>query len=402
MKRFFAVMVVISLVFTSIMTVGANKVFGADFDSQEALRIYRNTKFADITTPSYVVYDFDNSQVIAQKNKDDKRPCASLVKLMTVYIAYEYISLGKIKIDDMIVTSANAAAAEGTTAFISSGDSFSVGNALYAIIISSCNDVTVALAEHIAGSEQEFVKLMNLHAAGLGMENTNFVDCTGISDKSYTTAYDMSLLTYAIISKHPEYLEISKINYDLTTFKNGTGPFYMYNTNKFLKFVPDSEGLKIGNTTGADYCISATYVVDGRRFIAVFLGASDENVLYAETRRAFDYCFANYFYTNIQEDGEFVTDIKVTKGVEKSVGCEIEGEFSKVISAADKQAIEKKTNLPESLEAPVAKGDKIGNVEYVLNGEVIYELDIIASDDVERANWFQIFIQWLLEWFGFA
>ena len=309
--------------------------------------------------------------------------------------------MGKIKLTDLVTTSQYAADTVGSTAFIAPGDTFTVSSGLYAVIISSCNDVTVAFAEHIAGSEPEFVKLMNSHAKGLGMHNTNFVDSTGIDDTAYTTAHDMVLLSEAIIEKHPEYMDIATISYDTTTFKNSGGPFYMYNTNKFIRFVPDSDGLKIGSTLGAMYCISATYVVDGRRFIVVLLGASSENVMYAETRRAFDYCFANYFYANIQEDGEFVMDLKVKKGVEKQVGCAISGEYNLVLTKEEEAGIVKKTTLPESIEAPVKKGDILGKVQYYLNDKVIHELDIVATEDVERANWFQIFIQWLLEWFGF-
>lgn len=399
MKRLLALCLALSVMITTFLACDVS-VF-AEFDSQETLSIYRSTKFADITAPAYEVYDCDNKQVLTGKAADEKRPVASLTKLMTVYIVYEYVRLGKIQLTDMVTTSANAADTEGATAFISAGDTFSVYSGLYAVIISSCNDVTVALAEHIAGSEEEFVKLMNSHATALGMSNTQFVDCTGINDAGYSTAHDMVLLSEAMILNHPEYMDIATISYDTETFQNSGGPFYMYNTNKFIRFVPDSDGLKIGSTLGSMYCISATYVVDGRRFIVVLLGASDENVLYAETRRAFDYCFANYYYAQLQEDGEFVMDLKVTKGVEKEVGCAISGEFGRVVTQEERDGIEKRTELPESLEAPVKKGDKVGTVKYYLGEEVIHELDIIATEDVERASWFQILIQWLLEWFGF-
>ena len=400
MKKLLAICLILSTLFTSLLACSVS--IYAEFDSHETLSIYRSTKFADITAPSFEVYDYDNKQVLTGKAANEKRPVASLTKMMTVYIVYEYVRLGKIQLTDQVTTSQYASDAVGTTAFIAPGDKFTVASGLYAVIISSCNDVTVALAEHVAGSEAEFVKLMNSHAKALGMENTNFVDCTGIDDAGYSTAHDMVLLSEALILTHPEYMDIATISYDTTTFKNGGGAFYMYNTNKFIRFVPDSDGLKIGSTLGSMYCISATYVVDGRRFIVVLLGASSENVMYAETRRAFDYCFANYFYANLQEDGEFVMDLKVTKGVEKTVGSAISGEFSRVVTKAEKDGLVRKTVLPESIEAPVEKGQTLGKIQYYLEDKVIYELDIVATEGVERANWFQIFIQWLLEWFGFA
>ena len=404
----FILAIVICLTFFNIKLV---EVGASGFVSSTALQIFRTTKFAEITAPSYAVYDYDNGQFITGKNMLEKRPVASLVKMMTVYIAYEYIKLEKISLEDLVDTSVTAASTVGTTAYINSGDKFTVESALYAIIISSCNDVTVALAEHIAGTESEFVKLMNLHALGLGMENTQFIDCTGISNAGYTTAHDMALLSNAIIQKHCSvensplnYMTLSKIPVDTSTFRNGTGVFNMYNTNNFIKFVPGSEGLKIGSTLESMYCIAATYPdkATGRRLIVVLLGASDENVLYAETRRVFEYCLANYQLLEIQVDGELVKeDIKVTKGVDKSVGCVINGEFKQVMTIENKNKVVRKTELPDSLEAPVKKGDVIGKVVYTLDDEVIYELDIILTDDVERAGWFQIFIQWLLEWFGF-
>ena len=402
MKKFLIFCVLISF----IMLVFATSVcvYAEGFDNTKALGIYRNTKFADIKSASFAVYDCDNEQILTGKDPNKKLPVESLVKIMTVYIAYEYESLEKITFDELITTSSQAAHTPGPTAFISPGDKFSVRNALYAIIISSCNDVTIALAEHIAGSENEFVELMNLHASGLGMTNTKFVDCTGRSDENYTTANDLALLLETMVEKHPNYMEISKIKYDEETFRNGTGKFSLENTNKFLKFVPDSEGLKLGYSAGAKYCLATTYKDKDkdRRLIVVLLGAEDENTCYAETRRIFEYCVANYNYWEIQSDGEFVMDIKVTKGKEKIVGCEIKGEYNIVSTQQEMKDIERRTELPESLEAPLEEGDVVGKVIYTLNGEDIYELDIVLTGSVEKAGWFTIFIRWILEWFGFA
>ena len=376
----------------------------ADFDNAAALGIYMNRKFADIQAKAYAVYDCNHDQFIALKNSDEKRQVASLVKMMTVYIAFEYIRLGYLNLSDTITTSIKAENTPGATVYISAGDTFSVESALYAIIIGSYNDATVALAERIALTEADFVDLMNLHAKSIGMLNTNFVDCTGIDDAGYTTAYDMALLSNVIVKNYfDDYMKISKKRYDETIFKNGTGKFTLYNTNNYLKFVPASDGLKVGSTLSAMYCIAATYQEDGRRLIVVMLGASSENDLYAETRRAFDYCLAYYTYEEIQKDGELVTDeIKVKKGVSKTVSCSIKGSFSRVLTADEKKKVIKETELPNSLDAPLSAGDVIGKAIYKIDDQVICELDIVLDEDVEKAGWFQIFIEWLLEWFGFA
>ena len=405
MKRIAVLFITISLLLVTLITgISSVPIAAADFDSQESLRIFLNKKFAEITAPSYIVYDYDYQQVLTGKNEHEKRPVASLVKMMTSYITYEYVTLGKVKLTDMVTTSQKAADTVGSTAFILPGDQFTLSSALYAIIISSSNDVTVAVAEHVAGTEAEFVNIMNAHAASLGMENTKFADSTGINDSGYTTAHDMAILSNVMLSKHPEYITISRINYDRETFRNSGGAFHMYNTNKFLRFVPESEGMKIGSTLASMYCISATYkdANTGRRLIVVMLGCTDENTLYAETRRAFEYCLANYFYTEIEKSGKIVTEIAVIKGVEYIVECEISGDFYRVMTTDDKKRIVVETVLPEEIEAPCTKGDVVGKVVYKLDDEVIYELDIVLSADVERASWFQIFIRWLAEWFGFT
>lgn len=413
MKRITALLLTISiavLYWIAGITVSA----AAEYDPGAALNIFRGLKFKEITS-SYVVYDSLYGQILADNNANAKLPAGDLMKLMTAYIAYDSIALGKLTEQEKITASATAAKAPGYTAFLSAGDTITVNQALYAMIISSCNDVTVALAEHIAGSEDAFVQLMNQYAGTLGMTDTNFADCTGLSEQGLTTAQDMAVLSNAIVTKYPQYLNLSKIRYDDKNFlRNGRDRFDLKNTNEFVRFVPvdekkgglnGSDGLKV-NVKNNNYCIAANYKQSEngvvRVLITVILGAESENRLYAEARRTLEYCYVNYSQETIEVDGTVVvTDLKVKKGVEDTVACRISGEFVGMMTAEEKQKIRKETELPETIEAPVQEGDKVGTVKYYIEDEVIYELDIVATADVERAGWFRLFIEWLLEWFGF-
>lgn len=397
MKKRLLTLILTTVIFIS-MLAGNIIVVSAEYNSETTYSIYRSLTLDKLKAPSYAVLEFGNGQVLLEKNANEVRPIADLTKLMTFYIIFENVKLGNIAKTDTITATANSVSPGGNTAFIYAGEKFSLESGLKAAIINNCNDVTIAIAENIVESEAAFVVKMNEKAKELNMTNTTFVDCTGISADNKSTAMDMAILSRALILEHPDYLDYSIIWMD--TFRDSK--FNLYNTNRLLRFMPQSEGLKYAHSTSALYNLSSTYKEDDRRVISVALGVPDENQIVAESRFLLENAIDNYMTTEVVNDGEYVKDVKVKKGVEKAVRAIISGSKKVIIDVNDKEKIEEVADVYESVEAPVTKGDKLGSVTYKLNGKVIAVVDIVAENDVKKANWFQRLIQWILEWFGLA
>jgi len=395
MKKFFTFFIVIILIAG---VISSNiYVYGSDYLTQST-EIYKKLKYDNLTAPSYIVMEHSNGQVLFEKNSREQRPVAGLVKLMTAYLALENIKTGKRSLTDIVTASRNSVGVGGNHAFVYAGEKFSYERALKAVIINNCNDVAIALAENIAGSQEKFVELMNEKAKELGMNDTSFYDCTGLSENNKSTAYDMALLSRALILNHPDYLNYSSTWID--KFRDEPNLFNLYNTNRLIKFMPGNDGLKYGYSPAALSCLSATFDKDGRRLICVALGLADETNALAESRYMLEYGFENYELTELVEENLFVKEITVKKGVEKKVGTVIKGKASAVINKHEKDNIVMVTDMVEEVTAPVKKGDKVGKVTFLLNDEKIAEVDVVIEKDVKKANWFQLLIRWILEWFG--
>ena len=265
-KRLFVFFMVTCLIIS--LFIPSVFIYGADYQTQAA-SIYKKLKFDDLTAPSYLVMEHSNGQVLFEKNSNEQRPVAGLVKMMTTYIALENVKTGNKTLSDVIIASKNSVGVGGNHAFVYAGEKFLYENALKAVIINNCNDVAIAVAENIAGSQSEFVKLMNDKAKELGMNNTTFYDCTGLSDNNKSTAYDMALLSRALILNHPDYLDYSSTWID--KFRDEPNLFNLYNTNRLIKFMPGNDGLKYGYSQGALSCLASTIDKDGRRLICVAL-----------------------------------------------------------------------------------------------------------------------------------
>lgn len=343
----------------------------------------------EVSAPSYVLMEPDTGTVICEKEKDTKRSPASVTKVMTLLLIYDHLEDGSLKLSDPVTTSAHAKSMGGSQVFLEEGEVQNVETMIKCIVVASGNDASVAMAEHIAGSEESFVKQMNERAAGLGMKNTHFEDCCGLtdSDNHYTTAYDIALMSRELISKYPEILKYSSIWMENITHvtAQGSKEFGLTNTNKLIRTYEGCVGLKTGSTSKAKFCISAVARRNGISLISVVMAAPDSKTRQKDAAALFDYGFARCsLYTD--EKPEKLPSVKVKKGVEETVPLAYEEKFQYLDTEGQPiTEISKKRILPSEVKAPVRKGQQAGEVIYYRNGEELGKVRILYADSVAKA-----------------
>lgn len=299
-------------------------------------KIMASASVSELKAKSYILMDASTGQVLLENNSNERLPIASVTKIMSMLLVMEAIDSGKISLQDTVTASEYASGMGGSQAYIEPGEQYSVHDALKAVALHSSNDVTVSLAELVAGSEEAFVVLMNEKAAELGMKNTQFKDCTGLTDVDhYSSAYDIALMSRELITKHPKILEYTSIYMD--SFRNGE--FQLVNTNKLVRFYNNCDGLKTGFTNAAGFCLAATASRNNMRLISVVLGEPDSNTRFAETRKLLDYGFANYESVEINKKGELISDISVKKGTVSKAGAVIGNDVKVLLPRGQKTKI---------------------------------------------------------------
>lgn len=355
-----------------------------------------------LQAPSVILMEPSTGTVVYEKNADERRSPASITKIMTMLVIFDELDNGKIKLEDEVVTSAYAKSMGGSQVFLEEGETQTVDTLLKCIAVASGNDACVAMAEKIAGSETEFVNRMNEKASTLGLENTHFCDCSGLSDSDdhYTTARDVAIMSRELITKHPEIYNYSNIWMEDITHvtKKGSETFTLSSTNKLLKQYPYTTGLKTGSTDKAKYCLSATAHYNGMDLIAVVMGAPDPASRFSEAQTLLEYGFAN---CSLYQDEAKIAQksVPIMGAIEKEVPIEADGTFTYLnTSGADVSSITKKVELPESVEAPAQKGMRAGEIGYYLNGEKIGSVTLNFSEDVKKATYTDYFI---LSWKAF-
>lgn len=345
----------------------------------------------DVSTPSYIVMEASTGQVICEQDADTRRSPASITKIMTLLIIFEHLKSGRIRLEDMVTTSAYAKSMGGSQVFLEEGESQTLDTMIKCIAVASGNDASVAVAEYIAGSEGEFVKLMNEKADALGLQNTHFEDCCGLtdSDDHYTSAKDVAVMSRELITKYPEVLQYTGIWMEDIEHHTaqGTSTFTLSSTNKLLKQYEWTTGLKTGSTSKALYCLSATANKDGMELIAVVMAAPDPKARFADAMSLLNYGYSvSQMYTDENKDA--LPAQKVEGGVEEQVNLTYAEPFHYLDTAGNNlNDIEKEISLPEVVKAPVAEGDAIGEAVYKLNGNRIGSVSILAAKSVEKAEY---------------
>lgn len=343
----------------------------------------------EIDAPSYLLMESSTGKVICEKNADERRSPASITKIMTLLLIFDYLNTGRVTLQSEVVTSAYAQSMGGSQVFLEEGEVQSLETMIKCIAVASGNDASVAVAEYLAGSEEEFVKLMNIKAEELGMENTHFEDCCGLTDSDghYSSARDVAIMSRELITKHPEIFEYTKIWMEDITHETarGSSKFTLSSTNKLLKMYEWTTGLKTGSTSKAKYCLSATAKKDQIEMIAVVMGSSNNKVRFQDAMSLLNY---GYSISSLYEDKneETLPELVVKGGIEETVPLEYDGPFRYLDTEGQSLSqIEKKIVIPEEVEAPVSEGEAVGEAVYLLDGNRIGSVSILSGGTIGKA-----------------
>ena len=339
---------------------------------------------------SAILMEANTGEVLYENSADMALPPASVTKVMTLLLVMEAIESGKINYADKVRASKNACSMGGSQIYLEENEEMTIEDLVKSVVIASANDAAVALAEYVSGTEEAFVARMNERAAELGMKNTHFENTNGLDDsveRHLTSAHDIAIMSRELI-KYPRITEFSSIWMD--TIRNGE--FGLTNTNRLIRYYKGATGLKTGSTSKAGFCISATAERDGMTLICVIMGAPSRDIRNAAATSLLDWGFSNYGL--YRTEGEVISDIPVEKGTVDMVSGEYSG-FSRILKKDGKKNIEKILEIPNSLSAPIKKGDVIGKVLYKLDGKDVGQSDILAMQDVEQISFGKMFMIFL-------
>nr|WP_040662689.1 D-alanyl-D-alanine carboxypeptidase family protein [Neptuniibacter caesariensis] len=334
-----------------------------------------------IAATAYLVMDADTGKVIASKNADKPFAPASLTKMMTAYILEYELSKGNVGLEDLVLISEKAWRTQGSRMFIREGTQVRLGDLMKGIIIQSGNDASVAVAEHIAGSEPAFADLMNQHADLLGMKNTNFLNATGLpADGHESSAADLATLAKAIINDFPDLYSIYSEKY--FTYNDIRQP----NRNKLLWRDKTVDGMKTGYTDAAGYCLVASAKRDGMRLISVVLGTKDEEARARESQKLLSYAFRYYRTHKLYESGVMLNTTKVWSGVQDQLKIGINESLSVTIPRGQADKLQATMDVDRVIKAPIEKGQELGQVRVTLDGELVTEVPLVALEAIPEAG----------------
>lgn len=336
-----------------------------------------------LTSPSAILCEASTGQVIFEKNADERRPVASVNKVMTILLTLEAVDEGRVSLEDQVTVSPRAASMGGSQAFLDAEERYKLSELLKTVIVASANDSAVALAEHLAGTEESFVRLMNTRAEELGLTNTHYANCTGLpAQEHYTTARDVAKLS-AQLDLHPIYYRYSTIWMDEIKHRGGRVTS-LTNTNRLIRFYPGCDGYKTGSTNEARYCVSATAKKEGMRLIAVVLGTPAGQTRFDEARAMLEYGFANVqLVTPIAQGQALDMTVPVRLGGRDEVSVLSGGTCSLLERRGEKNALSLEAALVEKVNAPVYAGDVLGEIRVKRGDEVVAVVPAVAGEDVQ-------------------
>lgn len=337
-----------------------------------------------VKAKAYVLMDASTGEVLLKHNEHEKLYPASVTKIMPLLLVMEAIDSGKLDINEKVTASPEAAAKGGSQIWLKDGETMTVHELLKAAVISSANDACTALGERIAGSEEGIVKMMNDRAKELGMNDTHFVNCTGLDDDTndhLTSAYDIALMSKELLS-HERIREYSTVWMD--SLRNGATQ--LVNTNKLVRFYKGTTGLKTGTTAKAGHCVSASAERNGLHLIAVVMGSDNSKDRFEGAKALLNYGFANFKTVTPAYDKALITPVKIIKGYTGSIVPEVGTIAPITVKSGDESKIEAQVELSTDVEAPVENGQKLGSITFKLNGKTIAEYPLTAKEEVKKLN----------------
>lgn len=345
----------------------------------------------NIDAPSAILMEKDTGKIIYEKASDEQLPPASMTKIMTMLLIMEELDRGSLTLDEKVRTSEKAASMGGSQIFLEAGEEMTVEELLKAIAIASANDASVALAEHIAGTEEEFVKRMNEKVKTLGLENTHFSNSTGLPAKNhYSSARDMAMMAKELL-KHEEITNYTSLYEDYLR-ENTDKKFWLVNTNRLVKFYEGVDGLKTGYTSEAKFCLAATAKKNNMRMISVVMGAENTKQRNQDITKMFDYAFSQYEIKNMYDRGDTVDEIDISKGSKKKLKVITDDIVSILYEKGEKlDNVTENIEVDKAVKAPIKKGESIGILQLIHDGEVLSETTLVSAEDVDKASWWTLF-----------
>ena len=343
-----------------------------------------------IKATSYILLDAQTNKVIVEYEADERNPPASLTKIMTTYLVEQMIQRGVVERSEQVPVSIKAWKAEGSKMFIREGTEVDLMDLLRGVVIQSGNDASIALAEFVAGDEASFAQMMNDQAEKLGMLNSNFVNSTGLPDEGhYSSARDMALLTKDMIKRFPEHYQL----YSERSFKFNN--IEQPNRNRLLRYDRSVDGVKTGYTKAAGYCLVASAERNGMRLISVVMGAENDDSRVRESQKLLTYGFRNFETSTIYEESEIVKSAPLFYGVEEVISLGVSQNVSVTIPRGSYEKLEAQIKVPKIIEAPVRKGDVLGELLLMMDEEAIYRTSVISLENYEQAGFFSRFSDYL-------
>ena len=363
---------------------------------QTASEINSEANFLSLESASAILIEQTTGQILYSHNIHEQLRPASVTKVMSILLVMEYLDSGKITLTDSVPCSENAASMGGSQIWLDPRATLTVDEMLKAICVNSANDCVVAMAEYIAGSEEAFVQMMNDKAKELGMNDTTFKNCHGLDEDGHvTSSYDISLMSKELLNNHPSVTNYTTIWMD--TLRDGKSE--LSNTNKLIRTYKGATGLKTGSTSLALYNLSASATRDDLSLIAVIMKAPSTKVRFAEAQKLLDYGFNTFSFKQFGKKDDVVKTINVDKGVTPSVEAVLADNAGTLIEKCKDRNIEQTLTLDENVSAPVAEGQKLGEISFSLDGETLSTVDIVAKNSVEKINLFtmtkHVYYSWI-------
>jgi D-alanyl-D-alanine carboxypeptidase (penicillin-binding protein 5/6) len=344
---------------------------------------------------SAILIEQSTGQILYDHNMHEPLRPASVTKVMSILLIMEAIHDGKISLTDSVPCSENAASMGGSQIWLDPRETLTVDEMLKAICVNSANDCVVAMSEFIAGSEEAFVQLMNDKAQELGMNDTCFKNCHGLDEDGHvTSSYDIALMSRELLSKYSEVTKYTTIWMD--SLRDGKSQ--LSNTNKLIKSYQGATGLKTGSTSLALYNLSASATRDGLSLIAVIMKAPSTKVRFAEATKLLDYGFGKFAFKSFGKQGDLITSVSVGKANKDSIDIVLENSTGALIQKGKENQVSQVITLNENVSAPVSAGQKLGEASFVLDGQTLSTVNLVAKDSVEKKNWFSMGKQIIYSW----
>ena len=357
----------------------------------------QNSNSLNLESGAAILIEQKTGQVLYDHNMHEKLRPASVTKVMSLLLIMEALDSGQIALTDKVPCTEDAAGMGGSQIWLEVGEELTVDEMLKAICVVSANDCTVAMADYLCGSQEAFVEKMNARAKELGMNDTTFKNCHGIDEDGHvTSAYDIALMSRELLNNHPTILNYTTIWMD--TLRNGESE--LVNTNKLIRNYKGATGLKTGSTSVALYNLSASATRDGLSLIAVIMKAPTTKIRFSEAQKLLDYGFSNYQYKQLVRGGDILKEATVNKGVTSKINLSFENDVGILLKKGEDKDIEQTVNIEENLSAPIAQGQKVGEVVYTLNGEEVGRTNVIAETGVEKKTFFSIASYVYRNWFS--